>query len=216
MRYTKKRTYSLSNNIAYTVGLIASDGCLSKDGRHIDLTSIDVDQLENFSKAFGRDLPISTKSNNSQTQAYRVQFSDVAYYDFLISLGITPAKSKTIEKVNIPDKFYPDFLRGLFDGDGSTYGYYDPRWKSSFMFYVCFTSANLDFIKFIQSLNKNLIGLTGGSIRHSSRAYTLAYAKADSRKIYNYIYYNKDVICLNRKRSKLQMFMATNRTVILS
>jgi intein-encoded DNA endonuclease-like protein len=216
MRYTQKRIYSLSNDAAYTVGLITSDGCLSKDGRHIDLTSNDIDQLENFSKALGRNLRISPKNNNSQTQAFRVQFSDVAYYDFLVSLGITPAKSKTIEKVDIPDKFYPDFLRGLFDGDGSTYSYYDPRWKSSFMFYVCFSSANLDFIKFIQLFNKNLIGLSGGSIRHSAGAYTLAYAKADSHKIYHYMYYNKDIICLNRKKAKLQSFMATDRTDIIN
>ena len=37
--------------LAYAVGLLASDGSLSCDGRHIDLTSIDIDQLENFNKA---------------------------------------------------------------------------------------------------------------------------------------------------------------------
>ncbi len=33
-------------NLAYAVGLITTDGCLSKDGRHIDLTSKDLEQCE--------------------------------------------------------------------------------------------------------------------------------------------------------------------------
>ena len=37
--------------LAYCVGLLASDGCLINDGRHIDITSADRSQIENFKKA---------------------------------------------------------------------------------------------------------------------------------------------------------------------
>ena len=40
-----------SPNFAYAIGLIATDGCLYKDGRHISLTSLDLEQLHNFNKA---------------------------------------------------------------------------------------------------------------------------------------------------------------------
>lgn len=79
-----------------------------------------------------------------------VQFSDVLFHQFLISIGITPAKSKTIGIIKIPKKYFFDFLRGCFDGDGSFYSYYDKRWKSSFMFYLTLASASQDFINWIR------------------------------------------------------------------
>ena len=137
-RQKYKRKYKWSQNIAYSVGLMASDGCLQSDGRHLDITSKDIEQLLNFSKSIGRSLKICPK-HRYKSNAYRIQFSDVAYYDFLLKTGLTPGKSRTISTLKIPDKYYKDFLRGLFDGDGTTYGYYDKRWKNSFMYYIGFT-----------------------------------------------------------------------------
>ena len=215
MRYAPKRIYTWSQDIAYSVGLMASDGCLQRDKRHIDLTSIDLEQLDNFSKAMGRNFYVGRKSNGHGDLAYRIQFSDVAYYDFLTSVGLSPAKSKTIGKLRVPEKFYPDFLRGLFDGDGSTYAYYDPRWRSSYMFYITFCSASIEFIEYIKLSNKILAGVNGGSIRTADRVYTIAYAKSDSYKIYNYMYYDKGVVSLSRKKNKLLSYMAIDGTVIL-
>ena len=41
---------SWSPNLSYAVGLLASDGCLLGDGRHIDLTSKDKEQILNFQR----------------------------------------------------------------------------------------------------------------------------------------------------------------------
>jgi hypothetical protein len=216
MRYASKRTYSWSPGIAYTVGLMASDGCLQQNRRHLDLTSTDVEQLANFSKALGRDITISKKSSGSDKQAYRIQFSDVAYYDFLVSVGLTPLKSKTLAALTVPDDFYADFLRGLFDGDGTTYGYMDPRWRSSFMFYVAFCSASPIFLNYLRSANTRMIrGIGKGSIRHSTRALSLVYAKADSHKLFEYMYYGEDCISLTRKRYKLSTFVDKDKADIM-
>ena len=209
-RYASKRLYAWSHSIAYSVGLMTSDGCLSRDGRHLDLTSVDIEQLENFSKALGRTFVISDKTNTSNTPAYRVQFSDVAYYDFLLAAGLTPAKSKTISTLTIPDDFYADFLRGLFDGDGSCYAYMDKRWRSSYMYYVSFTSASMDFILYLQGMNARLIGTESKSIRKAARAYSLVYAKRDAYMIFKYMYHHTDVICLKRKYNKLLSFTVRN------
>ena len=45
---------------------------------------------------------------------------------------------KKLKSVVMPKKYFFDFLRGHFDGDGSFYSYWDKRWKSSYMFYVSF------------------------------------------------------------------------------
>lgn len=215
MRRSLKCKYRWSADIAYTVGLIASDGSLSKDGRHIDLTSIDMDQLRNFSLAMGREYRISAKFSGSKTPAYRIQFSDVSYYDFLLSVGLTPAKSMTIASLEIPDQYYPDFLRGLFDGDGSCYAYVDKRWRSSYMYYVTFTSASMDFIRFIQTANSRLAGVGNGAVRKGSRAYIIAYAKKDALKLFNFMYYQSKIICLQRKYNKLASFTVRDQNAII-
>ena len=205
-----------SSNIAYSVGLMASDGCLQKDGRHLDLTSADIEQLTNFSEAIGRPLTIGRKKSGAQTFGYRTQFGDVAYYDFLLQVGLTPAKSKTLEALDIPQQFYADFLRGLFDGDGTCYAYVDPRWRSSYMFYMGFASASTEFLDYVREMNCRLAGTTGGTIRRGARAYSLVYAKADTHKLAAYMYYQSNVLALSRKRTKLEGFIKTDQAGIIA
>ena len=123
-------------NLTYAIGLIATDGCLSKDGILIDLTSNDREQLENFSKCLGVNFKIGLKWNNNKDKSLRIQFKNRIFYDFLLSIGLTPRKSLTMGKLIIPDKYFFDFLRGCFDGDGCFYSYWDKRWRSSHMFYI--------------------------------------------------------------------------------
>lgn len=207
MRYKQKRTYRWSPAMAYATGLIASDGCLQSDGRHIDLTSTDIDQLQNFSRAIDRDLPISEKSNTSTRTAYRVQFSDVSLYDFLTKAGLTPAKSLTIGRLEIPTEYYSHFLRGVFDGDGTTYAYNDPRWPSSFLYYISFTGASLPFLQYLCSTNSILFSTWGRSIVTGNRAFRLQYAKRDSYLLYHAMYQESGDLYLPRKRTKLELFI---------
>lgn len=195
--------------MAYSVGLMASDGCLSSDGRHLDLTSNDFDQLENFAKAVGRRLKITNKNNSSPNPAYRIQFSDVAYYDFLLGVGLTPAKSKTIGKLAVPKKYYSHFLRGVFDGDGSLYGYYDPRWKKSYMYYTSFTSASVKFLQYLSEMNQKYLGTSSVQVRSTTRAFRITYAKKDSYKLYCQLYRCSSLF-LRRKREKFENFLEIN------
>ena len=195
-----------SSNFAYAIGLIATDGCLSKDGRHIDLTSKDKEQLQNFIKCLNIKNKISYKSSGSSKKlCYRIQFGDIRFYKFLLKIGITPRKSKTIGAVSVPNKYFFDFLRGHFDGDGTFYSYWDKRWKSSFMFYTVFISASKNHINWIKKKLLVRLGING----HISKAinnsvYQLKYAKAESLKLLPKLYYDKDAVCLSRKRMKME------------
>lgn len=202
----EKANRTWSPRLAYAIGLLATDGCLSSDGRHIDLTSKDKEQLVNFLQCLDLDNKIGRKSSGLGRRAYlRVQFGDVVFYRLLLSIGLTPAKSKTMGIVRIPAKYFFDFLRGSFDGDGTFYSYWDPRWKSSFMFYTVFISASpahLDWIR--QELNARL-GVMG-HLTHDAEKIThqLKYAKAESLKILRRLYQDKAAVCLTRKRLKIQ------------
>lgn len=200
----RKKLFEWSPGLAYAVGLIATDGSLSKNGRHIELTSKDRDQLQTFMKCLGIRVKIGIKKGYGGTVVFRTQFGDVALYDFLLKIGLTPNKTKVISSLDIPDAYLFDFLRGHYDGDGSFYSYWDTRWKSSFMFYVVFVSASKDHVDWIRSKLERLLNVRG-HVTHGRVAtvYQLKYAKAESLKIIKNMYYSPTVPCLKRKRAKI-------------
>ena len=206
MKPQNKVKIKWSPEFAYAIGLLTTDGNLSSNGRQFDFTSQDREQVENFKKCLGLKNKISLKSSGSSSGAsFRIQFGDIHFYAFLLSLGLTAQKSKTISELNIPNKYFFDFVRGHFDGDGTFYSYWDPRWRSSFMFYIELTSASKNHILWLQ---KRILGLEKieGRITKSrnNSVYRLKYAKAESLKLLPKLYYDKSVICLSRKRIKIE------------
>ncbi|MEK7176231.1 MAG: hypothetical protein AAB704_00200 [Patescibacteria group bacterium] len=194
--------------LAYAIGLLASDGCLLSRGHQIDLTSKDREQLENFIKCLGLSAKIGKKKSGLGMSYLRVQFRSVLFYNFLTSIGLTPAKSKTIGVLKIPKKFFFDFLRGSFDGDGTIYSYWDPRWKSSFMFYLVFISASRKHIDWLRAEIASTLGVRGHLNKDGRKIITqLKYAKKESLKILAKMYPSKEVICLSRKRLKIELIL---------
>lgn len=159
MKPLKKINTKWSSNLAYIIGLITSDGNLSKDKRHINFTSKDLELLFTFKKCLriGNKISKKNRSKNSEKKYYFIQFSDINFYQFLVKIGLKDNKSKRLSKVLIPEKYFFDFLRGLFDGDGSIVSYFDKRWKNSYMFYLVFTSGSPLFVKWLREKIYKLI-----------------------------------------------------------
>lgn len=190
--------------LAYAIGLLATDGCLSLDGRHLELTSKDVEQLKNFMKCLNISVKIGTKkSGMTGKQLTRIQFGDVTLYRFLVDIGFTPAKTKTIGELKIPIKYFFDFLRGHHDGDGTFYSYFDPRWKNSFMYYLVFISASKKHVVWMQNKLKTLLKING-HVTTGRGVYQLKYAKKESLKVLRRMYSERGVVCLKRKRLKIE------------
>lgn len=193
-----------ASELAYVAGLITTDGSLSSDGRHIDLTSKDEEQIENFKSCLKIDHKMSRKvSGYSDKLYYRIQFSDVKFYRWLIAIGLKPRKTKTVSALKIPDQFFFDFLRGHFDGDGSCYPYWDKRWRSSFMIYLQFVSASYDHLSWIRVKVAELANVDG-KIKKSGSVYQLTYAKKASKVIFERLYLSGEAVPLSRKRIKVQ------------
>jgi len=196
-----------SSDFAYALGLLVTDGNLSKDGRHICFTSKDKDLIENLQKALNVKCNIGMKGSGSKMikKYYFLQIGDVLFYRFLMSLGLMPNKTKIIERVDIPKKYFFDFLRGHLDGDGSFYSYWDPRWKSSFMFYTSFSSASSIHISWIRLCINQFLGIKGHiSKSRNQSCYQLKYAKKESVQLLKKIYYSSKVTCLKRKYLKIK------------
>ena len=122
----------------------------------------------------------------------------------MLSIGLTPNKTKTISTINVPDEYYFDFLRGHHDGDGSFHSYFDPRWPASFMFYLTFASASPAHIRWLQTTNKRLAGVQGHVAKSKGHSVIqLRYAKSETLLLLMRMYANPRSPCLERKRLKI-------------
>lgn len=198
-----------SASLAYTVGLITTDGNLSSDRRHIEFTSKDLQLIRTFKRCLGIKNKIGFKTSGFSDKKYpHIQFGNVELYNWLVKIGLTPRKSKTMGKIDIPDKHFPDFLRGHFDGDGSCYSYWDKRWHSSFMFYITFISASEKHILWLKQKISKVMELSGElpSINKGG-IYQLRYAKKESNILISKMYYKKNLPCLSRKFKKLKRIL---------
>src|SRR6185436_5844930 len=139
--------------------------------------------------------------------AYHLQCGDVLFYQFLNQIGLTAAKSKTISSVSIPEKYFLDFLRGYFDGDGCSYSYYDPVFRKSYRFYISFVSASSEFFGWLRDRIRARLGI-GGHIENSPRGHMqLKYSKREASILAKALYYADGLPCLRRKRLKIHKSM---------
>lgn len=207
---------SWSPNLAYAVGLIATDGNLSKDRSRVEFISTDQELIELYCHALGLDgIHIVFTHYESRKPWYKVKVSDNLFRIFLNNIGLAPAKSKTMGPLQIPDAVFPDFLRGVFDGDGS--------WHVSKSFlgrYQCLRaevcSASLDFARWIQQRIECLSGLQCNfRSRSLGRYHYLTFSGQKALALGRWLYYSPNVLALTRKRQiwdQMQSKENTRRT----
>lgn len=190
-----------SSALAYAVGLITTDGCLSKDGRHIDLTSKDLEQINNFKEALKLNNKIGIKyrgPNHAKTYS-RIQFGDVKFYRWLISIGLIPNKSRCLGPLKIPSKYFADFLRGCIDGDGNISIVRHPESQHP-QLRLRLSSSSLKFLEWVKvCLNQHWNISRGFISKVYKNTYYLTYSKTDSIKILELIYYDGVKYYLKRK-----------------
>lgn len=203
MKPLSKVKINWNPNLAYAIGLIATDGNLSPDGRHINFTTKDEELAEIFIKTLRLKNRIGRKSRgiSEEKKYYVVQFGDVNFYRFLLQIGLTPNKSKIIGKLNIPFSFFYDFLRGCMDGDGSIVTFCHPE-SRYVQFRVRFYSASRNFLKWIQEMTCH--ETIKGCIKKSRDVFILEYAKLESNKLFDLMYYPRCKFYLERKYLKLK------------
>jgi hypothetical protein len=204
-----------SADVAYAVGLIATDGNLSRDGRHLTVTSQDVDLLETVRRCLLLDVAIRRCAG---TNCHHIQWSDRAFYEWLLTIGLMPAKSLRLGPLTVPDDVFPDFLRGCIDGDGSIASYVDrfnTTKKPTYVYdrlFVSIVSASPHFLPWIRATVQRLCGVSGHLTvrrpRPGNDLWCLRWAKRESASLLRWIYYARDVPALRRKRERAERALA--------
>lgn len=178
----KNRAYNIPTDLpsdegelAYMVGLIATDGCLLSSRSSISfvaseedyntikwlLSKISTNKELRYINCKGRPIKIgdTDKEYSSKQGQYGFCLVHKPLYEYLTSLGVSPNKSKTLS-VNLEgksDRYLLYFLRGVIDGDGCVY-LKNTDYVSGCAIQIC--SASKKFLVSIQEIFGGSISLT--------------------------------------------------------
>lgn len=202
----KKRIYYVNDSffsnqnsdMAYLLGFIMADGNVSKrDNRlQIVLQEQDKDFLESIYQKIGGS-PVTSYLVKNKYPTVRWQCMSGQIKKDLAEYGIVPNKTGLAEIPKKLDKiFYPDFIRGYFDGDGSIY--------EDNSIGLSFVSHNIEILQDILNFfeKNNIPKVSIYTDYRGNINYYIRYRSQAALKIYDIFYYNSSCWCLPRKFKK--------------
>jgi len=211
---TYKRDTSIFKNIdsydkGYWLGLLLTDGCIKSNGELVlELQERDKYLVERFRDFIGGNIPLRYREKDG-SKTVILSSKSKAYLKDLKQWGIVP--NKTYKEQNIPNiniEFMPDFIRGVFDGDGCISQRTRDKNK-----YNLFLTGRYRFIGLIQDylFSNNLITFnTKLQFINNTKEFGRLniYRQKDIYNLYKYMYNNKSKLCLTRKREKFKNVQA--------
>lgn len=220
----KPSTYTFNENYfetidskdkAYFLGMLTSDGCVYKRNNNIGQSMIklsltgDIDVLEKFKKCLNSNHKISKVANkNKDNHVYTITLiSDKMALD-LEKYGVVRNKTDKAIFPKISSEFVKDYIRGLFDGDGSIYSVRQKRNKDATKQY----SHEINFVGTYKVIQGVSIYLSLNSIEYKinedKRDYSFPFYSLRVKKqisvfnFINYIYHDCEGYYMIRKKTK--------------
>ena len=172
----------------YLAGLITSDGNLSSDGRHIDITSTNYEFLQEIKNLIGIKNKIGIKYGGKKQKSFRIQIANKNFYTKLLTIGLTPNKSLTLRDIAVQDIYFYDFLRGVIDGDGGIQRWIHNTNKME-QWNLRIASGSRKFLEWLQSIVENNIGAKGKLHTEGQNQFRLKYGKMAAQVIVQKCYY---------------------------
>lgn len=200
-----------THDMAYVLGFWFSDGYIynnrtSKNERFIfGITQCEKYILEEILKAMGSDYPIHVEEKKVGKTSYRFFIESEEIVKDILKIGGRYKKSLVLEFPNVPKEFLSDFIRGLWDGDGSAF-------VSGRRCYATFSCGSKKFVDKLITILVKENGLKNPSIAKDKRrksAYNVVLQPNDSRRLRDYIY-KSGGMCLKRKKDIFYSFGKVN------
>ena len=186
--------------MAYVLGYFAADGAMIRNSRgahFIEFHSIDkilITKVRGALKSshhIGVRVPAKNKPNHKI--AYRLQIGSVEIYNDLLTLGMSPRKSLTLQMPEVPQKCIGHFVRGYFDGDGNIYfkkHVVKDRKNPRYVFATRFTCGSRAFLAALLLALKKHGCRRGFILEKHHTAYELIFSHNDSVALYSIMYNN--------------------------
>lgn len=179
-----------SDEMAYIVGLTATDGCLFTGRRKINFKSGDRQLVETYLSVLGRTNRVKQARTRTDGVVYFTEFHDSRLYEWFRSVGLTPRKSLTLGAIAVPGAQLTSLARGLMDGDGSVLNFVHRPTPKTYPNYryerlrVVFNSGSKTHIEWLRAQLRSIAGTRGylGIKTREGRHpfYSLKYGKAAS------------------------------------
>lgn len=197
-----------SSNMAWILGFIASDGCVDKDRNRIiiNLSRADRCMLEEIRRELEIENEIVDYQNKDGYLCSSLSWTSDEHKKDLAKYNIIPHKTfKLIPPYKLNPKYYIDYIRGYFDGDGSVnliknykgIGNGALRWQVA--------GAVQEMMEFIVNIFNKQYNIKPVKIysrmdeKSTAPIYYIQYSSAATRKIYN-ILYTENSLYLKRKK----------------
>ncbi len=201
VKYSVNSSYfkTQTHNMAYILGILASDGTVSKRDNTIKLglSSIDYDYLVMLSKELGSTRPIKTYTTSKGFSNSNLTIVSSEIKKDLSEYNIVPQKTFTFKfPTKLKREYWIDVIRGYYDGDGSvsTSGKHAIKWQIA--------SATKDVLEHIVDFFFEEYNIPKVNIRQErERLYVICYSINATKMIYNHLY-NEGCLYLPRKKEK--------------
>lgn len=175
-----------SPEMAYVLGFILTDGSVSKDA--LSISQKDKAPLAYIQRVMNATQPIKKRGN-----LHTLIISRKSIVEDLNAFGISQNKSLTVELPYIDDEVFPDFLRGVIDGDG----YVHPKG-----YVVTITSGSENFAKQL-TYKLNEIGFDF-KCGHDGSAWRVKLSgKEKVEQLGAYIYANPNAFGIDYKKERM-------------
>lgn len=194
-----------SSNMAWLLGFLASDGCISSQRNRIilNLSFTDREILEKIKEELKIENSIIDYENNKGFKCSELSWTSEKQVKDLAEYSITPKKTLILKPpYKLDKKYWIDYIRGYFDGDGSVNliqnsngrGAGNLRWQ------IC--SATKEIVEFVLNYFETELNIPKVAIQirpDKNPLYIIQYSSIATRTIYNHLY-TKNSLCLKRKK----------------
>ncbi len=194
-----------SSDMAYWIGMLASDGSVNKSENqiYIELQRSDKELLEKMNKVIENQRPVADYVTGRGYENSKLYFYSKEIKKDLASFGIVPNKTYSEDYVfpyKLQKKYYADYIRGLFDGDGSVKLTNNTPTFQIDIGRMEIAKNIIDFFK-EQEISLEMSFLPKKNVT-LYRVY--GYTKKKLLKIYNLLYSTESELYLKRKKDKFE------------
>lgn len=199
-----------SHNMAWLMGFIAADGTIRKDENEIKigLALKDKEILEQIRQELKLKTEVKEYVNSQGYECCKLQWTCEKHKKDLAKYSIIPQKTfKLIPPYDLDKKYWIDYIRGYFDGDGSInlIPNSNGRGQGNLRWQLC--SATKEMLEFVLNYFEEEYKIPKVTIQERTTGknilYYIQYSSVATRKIYS-ILYTKNSLFLPRKKEHFE------------